>query len=81
MRKRTHKQKKMTFVEAYKRDYRQFRLHHKIFFTITGLVGVVLVWRGVWTFFDWAHLLEHPIASTAVGMALVGVSGAFFNLL
>lgn len=72
---------KNPFKKKKRFSYKKFRLHHKVFFTMTGLIGVVLVWRGVWEFFDRAHILEHPIASAAVGLGLVAVSGAFFSML
>ncbi|MBI4078919.1 MAG: hypothetical protein HY429_01335 [Candidatus Levybacteria bacterium] len=56
------------------------RAHHKILFSLVGIIGVVLVWRGIWTLTDATPLLNDPIASIALGIFLVILSGFFFKL-
>lgn len=63
------------------RGIKRLRLHHKIIFSLIGIVGIILVWRGVWTFFDNTPFLNDPVVSIIVGFLLVGFSGLFFKLL
>jgi K+-transporting ATPase A subunit len=63
------------------RKIKRLRLHHKIIFSLIGIVGIILVWRGVWTFFDNTPFLNDPVVSIIVGFLLVGFSGLFFKLL
>ncbi len=36
----------------------------------TDLVGVILIWRGVWSLFDVYFFPENPILSNIVGIAI-----------
>lgn len=59
----------------------RFRLHHKILFSITGIIGAVLIWKGIWALTDKAPLLNNPVVSVILGLVLVVISGVFFKLL
>ncbi|OGH19992.1 MAG: hypothetical protein A3D74_03800 [Candidatus Levybacteria bacterium RIFCSPHIGHO2_02_FULL_37_13] len=74
------KKTKSSLGQSFK-NIKRFRLHHKLIFSLIGIVGIILVWRGVWTFFDNAPLLNDPVVSIIVGFLLVAFSGLFFKLL
>ena len=57
------------------------RIHHKVIFTLTGVIGVVLVWRGMWSIFDSVPFVSNPWFSVALGFLLVIASGIFFRLI
>ncbi|MBI2032491.1 MAG: hypothetical protein HYT09_02490 [Candidatus Levybacteria bacterium] len=59
---------------------REARERHKIISTLMGIVGVVLIWRGIWTITDSLPYFNHPWLSLLVGLILVIVSGIFFKL-
>jgi len=69
--KRTHKSNKLNL----------FRKHHKILFSLIGVVGIILVWRGVWNLVDTTPFFNAPVISIIVGFLLVALSGFFFKLL
>lgn len=56
------------------------RLHHKIIFSVIGIVGIILVWRGVWTLIDATPFFNAPVISILLGILLVAISGFFFKL-
>ncbi|MBI2074502.1 MAG: hypothetical protein HYT83_01550, partial [Candidatus Levybacteria bacterium] len=56
------------------------RLHHKLIFSLLGVIGVVLVWRGIWTLTDAIPFLNDPITSVIIGLLMVILSGFFFKL-
>ncbi len=62
-------------------DIKRLRLHHKILFTIIGVVGVILIWRGVWEIVDGVAIINNPYLSFVVGLVLVVASGIFFRLI
>lgn len=62
-------------------DFKRFRIHHQIFFSLVGILGVIMVWRGIWTSFEIVPFLEHPFTQIIVGFILVVFSGAFFKML
>ena len=59
----------------------KFRNHHKIIFALVGVVGIILVWRGIWTLVDTTPFFNTPIISIIAGLFLVAISGLFFKLL
>ena len=59
----------------------EMRWHHKVFFSLLGVTGVVLIWRGIWDLVDQAPVLNAPLASVILGLVLVAIAGAFFELL
>lgn len=76
MRKKT----KSSFDNSF-RGINRFRLHHKLIFSLVGIIGIIMVWRGVWTLFDNTPLLKDPLISIIIGFILVAFSGFFFKLL
>ncbi len=62
------------------RKFKRLRLRHKLLFTLVGSVGVILVWRGVWSFFDTTPFLNQPVASLIIGIILVILSGFLFHI-
>ncbi|MDP2649697.1 MAG: hypothetical protein Q8P10_02535 [bacterium] len=63
------------------KGFKILRLHHKIIFTFIGVLGVVLVWRGIWNIFDNLPVLNNPLISVFFGFLLVVLSGIFFKLI
>ncbi|OGC50381.1 hypothetical protein A2716_04205 [candidate division WWE3 bacterium RIFCSPHIGHO2_01_FULL_40_23] len=59
---------------------KKLQLKHKVIFTLIGSVGVILVWRGIWTFSDINPFLNNPVSSIVVGLILVIISGFLFKL-
>jgi len=76
VRKKVKKINKKHFVEL-----GSFRIHHKVLFTCVGVVGVILVWRGIWSLFDQTPIVSNPIVSLLLGLLLVLFSGIFFKLI
>lgn len=64
-----------------RKNFYLFRKHHKITFSLLGVIGVILIWRGVWTIIDTAPFVNAPVISIALGLLLVAISGFFFKLL
>lgn len=58
----------------------EFRKRYKIIFTLIGVVGVILIWRGVWTIVDTLPYANDPLFSLILGLLLVVISGIFFRL-
>lgn len=56
------------------------RFRRKIFVSLLGTVGVVLLWRGLWMLFDLTPFVEHPIISVFVGIFVLIVSGFLYKL-
>lgn len=63
------------------KNLERFRLHHKIIFSLIGIIGVIAIWRGIWNSLDYTPLINHPLGSIVVGFILVMISGVFFKLL
>lgn len=62
------------------KNLKRFRLHHQILFTLIGIIGVILIWRGVWTLSDQNPFLQHPLVSIVLGLILVIMAGFFFKV-
>ncbi len=62
------------------RRFKQFRVHHRIAFYIIGALGVIFVWRGVWTIIDNTPIFSDPFASLSIGVGLAVAGGLFFEL-
>lgn len=75
------RKKTKSFPGNYSRNIKRFRIHHKIIFSLIGVVGIILVWRGVWTFVDETPFFNTPAISIILGLLLVVISGFFFKLL
>lgn len=60
---------------------KRFRLHHKLIFALIGIIGIIMVWRGVWTLIDTTPFFNAPVISIILGLLLVVISGFFFKLL
>lgn len=74
MKKKVIKNKQLKKLE-------RFRLHHKAFFSLVGVVGIIAIWRGIWTYLDYTPLINHPFISIIIGIFLAIISGVFFKLL
>ena len=74
------KKSKSSFGNSFRR-IKRLRLHHKIIFSLIGIVGIILVWRGVWTLIDATPFFNTPVISIVLGFLLVAISGFFFKLL
>lgn len=73
--------KKKSLVNKQFKNLEKFRLHHKIFFSLVGIIGVIAVWRGIWNFLDYTPIINDPATSIIFGFVLIIVSGVFFKLL
>ncbi len=72
---------KRTKTPKVKKELKRFRLPHKVVFSFIGVMGVVLVWRGLWNFFDATPFINQPIASLVIGIVLVVISGFLFKMI
>lgn len=63
------------------RKFKQFRIHHRIAFYIIGALGVIFVWRGVWTIIDNTPIFNDPFASLGIGVGLAAAGGFFFEMI
>jgi hypothetical protein len=60
--------------------FRQMRIHHKLIFSLVGLVGVIFVWNGVWRLIESTPVIGHPVSAIFIGLALAAISGVIFSL-
>jgi hypothetical protein len=62
------------------KKFKSFRVHHRIAFYIVGALGVIFVWRGIWTIIDATPFFSDPLASLGIGIGLAFAGGMFFEL-
>lgn len=60
------------------KKFEKFRLHHKIIFSVIGIIGVVAIWRGIWTLLDLTPFVAHPLVAIIIGLILVAAASGFF---
>lgn len=65
----------------YSKKIKEFRERYRITFTLIGVVGIILIWRGVWTIVDTLPYVNNPFLSLLIGFIFVAVSGIFFRLI
>lgn len=62
---------------AHGKNIRRHLWKHPFILALLGGSGVILFWRGVWHLADITPVLEHPLVSLLVGIAILGVTGLF----
>ena len=58
----------------------RMRRKHKAIFTILGVSGTVLIWKGVWEAVSIVPVFDQPLISIVAGAVLVVIAGVFFHL-
>ena len=58
---------------------KNFKLHHKILYTLSIFTGVVLVWYGFWDIVPMVPILNNPFVAIACGFAILTATRSFFS--
>jgi len=58
---------------------KNFKLHHKVLYTLSIFIGVVLVWYGLWDIVPMVPVLNNPFVATVCGFTILVVTGTFFR--
>ncbi len=58
---------------------KNFRLHHKVLYTLSIFTGVVLVWYGFWDIVPMVPVLNNPFVAIACGFAILAATRSFFR--
>lgn len=58
---------------------KNFRLHHKVLYTLSIFTGVVLVWYGFWDIVPMVPILNNPFVAIACGFAILAATSSFFR--
>ena len=53
--------------------------HSKVVYSIFATVGVVAVWRGIWTLFDSIPALADPFVAFGLAMLVLVVATVYFK--
>jgi spore maturation protein SpmA len=51
----------------------------KAILLLVGALGIILFWRGIWTFADQAHIIQDPLISVVIGVILLIISHQWYR--
>ena len=55
------------------------KIGRNAFLLVTGSIGVILFWRGVWALADGTPILENPWVSLFLGLVILVLSHQFYR--